>query len=215
MPRLKRFIVGFVVVVGIALVAVGGLWTVDYLRLTRIGEDYPTNATVMTSSIVSEKRPDMQKDDYSVAASQPRKIEIPAVNIEAYIQRVGVTSSNDMATPNNLFFTGWYNGSPVPGSKGVSIINGHAGGRYTNGIFRHLNSLNVGSAFRIQMGDLSWRDFEVTSVSSYSVKDAADALYKDDKSIEKETHLITCDGIFDDVMKTYDKRVIVVAKLVG
>ena len=214
MPRLKRFIVGSVVVIGVALVIVGGLWAVDYFRLTRVGEDYPPNATVAASSVVSEKRPDMQKDDYSVAASQPRKIGIPAINVEAYIQRVGVTPSNDMATPNNLFFAGWYNESPSPGSKGVSIINGHAGGRYTDGIFRHLNSLNVGSPFRIQMGDLSWRNFEVTSIASYSVKDAADVLYRDDRNIEKEVHLITCDGIFDDATKTYDKRVVVVAKRV-
>lgn len=181
--------------------------------MTQIGEAYPSSDTVLTSTVISEKRPDIGSSEFTVPDNQPRKIELPSLRVEAFIQRVGVTSANEMATPDNIFFAGWYIDSAVPGETGVSIINGHAGGRYVNGAFRHLNVLESGDLVRVQMGDLSWREFEVVSVDTYDLEQATAALYDDDKDIDRELRLITCDGVFDDITQTYDKRVIVVAKL--
>lgn len=194
-----------------ALLTIGGLWLYDYLKTTASGDDMPSSETVLTSTVVSEKEPTIT-EEYTVPAGQPRLISIESLNVEAYVQRVGVTPDNEMAAPNNLFFAGWYVNGAVPGEKGVSIINGHAGGRYRDGVFHRLNELRGGETIRVQMGDKTWRVFEVERVDSYSLDEASTALYEADSSIREALHLITCDGVFDDKTQTYDRRVIVVAK---
>lgn len=119
-----------------------------------------------------------------------------------------------MAVPTNIFFAGWYVNGASPGELGVSIINGHAGGRYEQGVFHEIKSLRVDDVINIQAGDLSWKAFSVRSIETYDVQEAAVPLYADDPLISEELHLITCDGVFDDATQTYDKRVIVVAALI-
>lgn len=148
-------------------------------------------------------------DEYKVPAGQPRVISLPSLGVEAYVQRVGIDKDNVMVAPNNIFYAGWYTGSITPGEIGVSIIDGHAGGRYENGIFKHLAKIKKGDTIRIQMGDGTWREFKTISTDIYPAKDSAKALFIDDPTIERELHLITCDGAFDDRTQTYDKRLIV------
>ena len=193
----KKTILVSILIVGVALLTIGVLWIVDYIQTTQTGADYPTDTTLATSQVTSERRPNADTGLYTVPANKPRKIEIASLNVDAYVQRVGITSTGEMAAPNNIFFAGWYVNSPTPGDKGVSILNAHAGGRYEDGIFRRLGSLKISDTFRVQMGDLSWRSFEVVSADSYSLSDAGSALYSDDKT------------------QTYDRRIIVVAKYVN
>lgn len=173
----------------------------------------PGTEIVSTAAAPSEKDPGRVRDEYTVPADQPRAISLPNSSVEAYVQKVGIDQNTTMLAPNNIFFAGWYVGSTAPGEKGVSIIDGHAGGRYENGVFRHLVDVQKGDIVRLQMGDRSWREFVVRSMGAYSVADAATALFADDPTIERELHLITCDGIFDDRTQTYDKRFIVVLSL--
>lgn len=214
MSKNRRIVLSIIAIVGIAAIIVAVLGMYDYYHTTRSGSTTPGQETVTSDGAVSEKLVTVN-DSYTVPAHQPRVITIPSLNVDAYVQRVGVTKNMEMATPNNINFTGWYVNNPAPGDKGVSIINGHAGGRYTDGVFKHLNQLKAGDAIKVQMGDLSWREFSVVSATVYPVADATKALFKDDPSIDKELHLITCDGKFDDKSQTYDARAIVVAKLVS
>jgi len=199
-------------ILGVALLVIGGLGIWDYYTVTNTGTTVPTNETVTETKTVSEKPVVVSDAAFAVSADQPRVIQIPSLGIEGYIQRVGIDRSGAMSTPNNINFAGWYVKNPAPGKSGVSIINGHAGGRYTNGIFKYIGRLKENDIIRIQMGDLSWREFSVTSVKSYPVGESAGPLFADDPMIEKELHLITCDGVFDDTTQSYDLRTIVVAK---
>lgn len=214
--RSVRFIpLLFVGVVGIGLITFAVLGTIDYVKRTQTGITTPSpQQTVKDTPVISEKKPVAITSSYTVPANQPRVITIPGLKQNAYVQRVGIASDGAMATPNNIYFTGWYVNSVAPGDTGVSIINGHAGGRYTQGVFRNLHNLKTDDEISIQMGDLSWRYFAVVSVNTYPVDDAAAALFKDDPSIDKELHLITCDGVFNDRAQSYNERTIVVAKFV-
>lgn len=208
-------IISLAVVVGVGLIAFALLGAIDYFKRTQTGVVAPSaSLTVVDTPDVSEKKPAAITDSYTVDAGQPRVITIPSLHETAYIQRVGIASNGAMATPNNIYFTGWYIKSVAPGDPGVSIINGHAGGRYADGVFRHLRSLKQDDELSIQMGNLSWRKFAVVSAKTYPVGDAAAALYKDDPTIDKELHLITCDGVFNDSAQSYNERTIVVAKYV-
>lgn len=201
--------------IGVCLLVVAALGIWQYLASRTGSAKMPTDQTLtQTTSTPSEVSPGPVKAEYAVPASQPRAIQIPELNLEAYVQRVGIDATNTMVAPDNIYFTGWYVGSVVPGEKGISIINGHAGGRYEQGIFRDITNLTAGESIRVQMGNLNWREFQVVSAKSYATSEANVALFKDDQSIEKELHLITCDGKFNDHTQTYDRRFIVVAKRV-
>jgi len=202
-------------VVGVTLLVIATLGLIDYFRTTQSGIDTPTLETVQSDDVVSEKSVTVTDTGYTVPTDQPRVIEIPSINAKGYVQKVGVLSDGVMAAPNNINFAGWYTSSPTPGSEGVSIINGHAGGRYTDGIFRNINKLTKDDTVRVQMGDMLWRTFKVVSVNSYDVKEAAGPLFTQDPAIGEALHLITCDGVFDDTSQTYDKRVVLVARFVN
>lgn len=200
-------------IVGGLLVTVGIFGAVNYLFLKNEGTAVPEQAIVTDDSATpSEKEPDMTQE-YTVPANQPRLINIPLAGVDAYIQKVGINKAGEMATPTNIYFTGWYVNSVAPGSPGLSIINGHVGGQYSHGIFKNLKNTKPGDAIEIQMGDMSWRKFEIVSVKTYKVDESGDALFKDDPTIINELHLITCEGNYNQSSDTYDERLIVVARL--
>lgn len=196
--------------VGLLCLLLAAIGFADYWRATGQDTSMPSTEIIsVTADEPSEKNPGKVSDEYKVPADQPRVIALPSPGVEAYVQRVGIDQNNVMVAPNNIFFAGWYTGSVAPGEKGVSIINGHAGGRYENGIFRHLVNIKKGDVVRVQMGDSTWREFETVSKDIYSVEVSSKALFVDDPAIEHELHLITCDGVFNDRTQTYDKRLIV------
>lgn len=211
----RHIIIGVSLVVGCLLLTVSALGLYDYFAVKNDGLTIPDTTTVTSDSAVpSENKPTEISSEYTVPAGHPRVIQIPSIAVDAYVQRVGVTPQGAMATPNNIYFTGWYVNSVGPGEKGLSIINGHVGGRYSPGIFKDLKNTKTGEEIRIQMGDLSWREFEITSIDTYSVADSSVPLFDDDPMIDEELHLITCEGNYNADSDTYDQRVIVVAKRV-
>lgn len=201
-------------ILGIALLCIAGIGFLQYWQATTAGDSIPSSETVeAVSEHPSEKKPELNQS-YRVPADHPRLLIIPKLRTTSYIQPVGVDQTGVMATPNNIYFTGWYVKNVAPGEAGVSILNGHVGGRYAPGVFKDLKSLIKGDSITIEMGDQSKRSFRVVSVDSYEVSRAAEPLFKDDPEISNELHLITCDGAYNEVAKTYDQRVIVVAQRV-
>lgn len=212
-PLSKKYIFTILLgIVGVSLLVVAGLGVWDYYSVTQTGVSTPSTEVVTETKTVSEKPVVVSELGYVVPANQPRVVEIPSLNIEGYVERVGIDKSGAMSTPSNINFAGWYVNNSVPGDKGVSIINGHAGGRYTKGIFKSIGSLKENDSIRVQMGDMSWREFSVVSTKTYPVGESAASLFADDPTIDNELHLITCDGVFDDKAQSYDLRTIVVAK---
>ncbi len=213
--RKRRLTLGFGLIFGGILLAVGIVGVMDYVSVKNEGAAVPEPVVVTDDSATpSEKKPDMTQE-YTVPAQYPRAIKIPSIGVETYIQQVGVTKANEMATPTNVHFTGWYVNGVTPGEPGLSIINGHVGGRYSPGVFANLKNTKTGDTIEIQMGDLSWRNFEIVSVATYSIEQSGAALFKDNPEITNELHLITCEGNYNQKSDTYDKRLIVVARLQG
>lgn len=198
---------------GILLVGVGAFGIVDYLQRTAVGKDYPDPDQILTHSTErpSERRPAGASDSYDVPADQPRLIRLPFIEAEGYVQQVGIDQTGAIAVPSNIHFAGWYVHGAKPGEEGLSIIDGHVGGRYNTGIFARIGELVPGVTFQIQMGDLSWHEFRVLEVTEYSTENATDALFTRTETVESELKLITCSGMFDGRNQTYDKRTIVTA----
>ena len=170
--------------------------------------------TVTVSTDTPVETPPACDDSYQMPADQPRKIELPSLGKTGCIQKVGIDQHNNIAVPTNIHVAGWFTGSTKPGEDGVSIIDGHFGGRYTDdAIFRDLNKLKPNELIKIEYGDRTWRTFTVVRTDLYSVDETAHQQFKKLEGIDKQLTLITCGGTYDNKAKTYNKRTVVRAAL--
>lgn len=174
----------------------------------------PTETVTHSMDTPDETPPVDACDAYTAPANEPRKIEVPSIGTSGCVQKVGIDQRNAIAAPTNIHLAGWYVNSALPGEKGVSIIDGHVQGRYGTAIFTNLDRLRSGDQIKVQLGDESWREFEVVSIGTYSVNETNDELFKSANGVDKQLTLVTCAGTYNSQTKTYDKRVIVRAKKV-
>ncbi len=149
---------------------------------------------------------------YNVPADLPRRITLPSIEADGFIQQVGVDQHQAVATPGNVHVAGWYVHSVRPGDSGLSIIDGHVQGKYEEGIFKRLAKLKKGDTFRVQFGDLSEKTFTVRSIQSYAASEASVRLFEPAPDIPRQLTLITCGGRYDAAAKQYDRRILVVAE---
>lgn len=199
--------------VALGLIAYGvyGFWQKH--QATNQPPDKKIDEIVTYSTDKPDETPLKNCDNIKTPASNPKKIIIPSIGVDGCIQRVGVDQNKAIAVPTNVHIAGWYVNSSLPGEKGVSIIDGHVQGRYSDAIFGNIKNLTAGKNIKIIFGDGSQRDFEVVSVDSYSVKEASKQQYVQLQGVERQLTLITCGGRYDSKSDSYDKRVIIRTKL--
>lgn len=96
--------------------------------------------------------------DHRVGA--PRTIEIPDIDVDADIRRVGMADAVTMEVPRDIRTVGWFMHSvPMSGSRGSTVLVGHRDGRADpNGVFRNLEHLDRGD--RLQVWDDRGRRWE-------------------------------------------------------
>ncbi|CAG1020871.1 sortase A [Patescibacteria group bacterium] len=160
--------------------------------------------------IVNEKFE--KEEEFFTDPADPRLLTLPTINTDAYIQKVGVDQNNQIAVPDNIHFAGWYINSVKPGEKGLSIIDGHVDGLFNPGVFRNLKELKQEDIFTIEYGNGSIYTFKVVDKKEISTEDAAKVLFSKNPGIVSQLNLITCVGVFDPSVQSYDKRLIVIAE---
>ena len=172
------------------------------------------DASVVTQSIdVPEESPIYKNTPYNVPADMPKLIDLPTIQTSGYIQSVGLTKDNTIASPSNIHLAGWYIKSAKPGQAGLSIIDGHVQGIYTDGLFKALNKLLKNDSFYVEYGDGTRHYFQVISVAEYSIEEAGQRMQEKLAGVTKQLNLITCSGQYDKTLKQFQKRLLVVAKL--
>ena len=206
----RKIIAVLVAVVGLTAVLFGSsLWP---LVQPQPAEQKTPVVTHSTDQPSEEKPGSTYK--WQGSAIDPKKIIIPSIGVEAYLQNVGVDQSREVAVPSNIHMGGWFVDSVRPGEKGLSIIDGHLNGVREDGIFINLDKVKPGDTYTIEFGDGSRKQFKVTSTKTVPLKDAASVLFSQDPSITNQLTLITCGGTWDGQKRIYDKRVIVTSALV-
>lgn len=144
----------------------------------------------------------------------PWKIRIPALKIDTYVERVGVTREGLMDVPKNIWNTAWFGeGGYRPGDRGNAVIAGHLDAPGTKAIFWDLDKLKPGD--QIFLNDAAGRElvFEVQKREVYPV-DNAPLIDIFGPSSEARLNLITCNGTFDRTIRNYNKRLVVFSRLV-
>lgn len=208
---ISKIVSAIFVTIALGLVVYGGLQLLHRRKATT-GVAPPPNAQVVVTEDVaepSETKP--QESAYTVPADQPRSISLPTINASGLIQKVGVTKENAVSTPNNINFAGWFTDSVKPGDAGLSIIDGHVSGKFSDGIFKKLSNLKPNDTFTVEYGDKSTRSFSVVEVKTMPEEESAAVLFAKKTDIGKQLNLITCGGVFNKTTQKYEDRTVVIA----
>ncbi|MBQ9020360.1 class F sortase [Candidatus Saccharibacteria bacterium] len=169
-----------------------------------------TNNVITTTEVDETDVTDNEKMEYTVAADMPRYLSIEKLGVtNARVLPIGVTSTNELDTPNNIFDVGWYINSAAPGTGGVSVIDGHNGGPTKVGVFKRLPSLVKGDKIVIEMGNGTKYEYEVYDNVSVPLDEADGQMYKMEQTPiagRESISLITCTGEWSQVQQTYLSR---------
>lgn len=208
----------FVIFALIAIVGASGWYG---FRWYTTGEEPPLVPVASADPRVSED--DVSQDDvenYKVSGKQPRYISIPKLNVaKTRIQKIGITSNNELDMPQNIHDTGWYERSMKPGSGyGAVLIYGHGAGVNTNGAFAQLKTLEEGDHITVERGDGKDFTYRVVENKSMSLEEVLKSgMKKMMQSAEYGTEglsLITTDGKWIPRYQQFDHRIMLRAVLV-
>ncbi len=101
----------------------------------------------------------------------PTRLIIPAIDINADIEQVGLLSNGDLATPrqNPWENVGWYKTGPQPGERGSAVIDGHLDrpGGYP-AVFWRLRDLHIGDTVLVMNSDGKTLHFSVTRIEYFT-----------------------------------------------
>lgn len=171
-------------------------------------DDPPANRTE-----ASDKKASATKAP-PVSPTEPSRLLIPGLHIDAAVQKTGITSKGDIGTPTNFIDAAWYMYGVAPGQPGTAIIDGHVdNGLALAGVFKHLSDIAEGDDVYVVTNGGSQLHFKVVSIAHYDYQDVpAGAIFRDtDRAL---LEIITCGGVWVPKDKTYNERLVVTAALV-
>lgn len=145
--------------------------------------------------------------------TEPTRLEIPAINVDAEFEYVGLDAKRNMDVPKAAENVGWYNLGPKPGEVGSAVIAGHLDDPNGNpAVFWDLANLKIGDEIKITDKNDVVLSFIVKDVKSYETdKFPLNEVFADTSG--KKLNLITCEGTFDKVAKSYSRRTVVYSEL--
>ncbi len=203
----------FILVVGLGLIAFSAWRFWDwYSHAYGTASPPAIDKTIIHSTDRPDERPVPRDAAYNVAPDQPKKIIIPSIATEGFIQPVGKDQFGNVGVPTNIHFAGWYVDNVKPGDRGLSIIDGHVSSLYGAALFAKLKNLRDNDEIQVQFGDNSIRRFHVVDKRELSEPQTAKFLLTKREDIDQQLNLVTCGGRFDKKSDKYLNRVVVVTK---
>lgn len=162
--------------------------------------------TVVSKSLVPQHK--VVSETYS---GLPVRLVIPAINVNAAIEHVGVDSRGNMEVPSNVVDVGWFKLGSRPGVKGSAVISGHFNGENgEEGVFNKLDRLKKGHKLHIKDDKGAMITFIVQKSRVYNPGYAEEVFSTNDNTY---LNLITCDGVWDKDKKSYSKRLVIFASI--
>ena len=153
---------------------------------------------------------------YSVPPNNPKYITIPAINISnTEVLNLGIMKDGIIATPDNIYETGWYNRSSLPGQQGAMFIYGHVSSWTADGIFYNLKKLVVGDSITIITGNNKSYIYKVVASKVYPYNNVPmnQVLSPHNPKIPA-LNLMTCTGQVIKGTSEFNQRLVVYANLI-
>lgn len=144
----------------------------------------------------------------------PERIRIPSIGVSAAVEAVGKKADGAMATPKRFSDVAWYSLGSRPGALGNAVFAGHVNNAISlAGVFAELHTLGVGSSIIIEGTHGERLQYKVVRTETFPADTApAEEIFK--TTGPSQIVLITCDGEWDSLAHSYDKRLVLFAKLV-
>lgn len=145
--------------------------------------------------------------------SQPARLLIPALRIDAKVQYAGVNAKGEMGAPNNFRDVAWYKYGTAPGQVGSAVIAGHVdNGLALPGVFSRLKELKVGDEVTVVTKGGSHLRFTVIGRGTYPYA-AAPVERIFEKGGAAYLNLVTCAGSWVRGAQTYSERTVIYTEL--
>ena len=139
------------------------------------------------------------------------RLIIPSINVYAAVEYVGVTTGGEMDVPKNTANVGLFKHGSRPGEKGSAVIAGHVDDEFGEGaVFANLDKLKKGDKLFIEGDGETTTAFVVQGSRVYDPGQADEVFSRNDGYY---INLITCDGVWDETIESYSKRLVVFANL--
>ena len=147
-------------------------------------------------------------------ASEPVRLRIPAIGVDAPVQPLIVDQNGVLPPPDTNEGTGWWRDGPEPGERGPAVIAGHLDSYRGPGVFLRLTGLTSGDRIIVDRLDGTTAVFTTQRIERHD-KNAfpTDAVYGD--TPDAQLRLITCGGEFDYQDRRYLDNIIVYAIRTG
>lgn len=149
------------------------------------------------------------------APGLPERLIIPAIEVNASVQDVGLfwNGDGDMSIPTNFTDVAWYDNGPRPGMAGNAVIDGHLDGRNVKeAVFYNLDKLVPGDLVEIQDSTGKILKFQVVKTEALAYNATTTDIFYGDHSAAR-LNLITCAGDWINGKNMYNERTVVFTEL--
>lgn len=168
------------------------------------------DTTTNTPAPSTDKPTQAAVASYVVPANQPKYLVIGKLGVKARVKSLGVDKTGQLQTPSNVFDTGWYNGSSLPGQPGAMLIDGHVSSWTTNGVFYGLKTLKPGDTMQVIRGDGQTYTYKVIKTQVYDADNVdMQAAMSPVVAGKPGLNLITCTGKVKPGTSEFTQRLIV------
>jgi len=207
-----------VIAIGLIGLGIAGLVLGGFMLVRNKPSAVARVKSVNVEPAPSSKKPSQSSvESYTVPPTNPRYINIPAINItNTPIIKLGLLKSGAIAAPANIFEAGWYKDSSLPGQKGAMFIYGHVSSWTAKGLFYSLHRLKAGDTVKIVRGDNTTYTYKVISSKTYPYDkvNMNEVLSPIDTS-RPGLNLMTCTGQVIKGTSEFNQRLVIFTSLVS
>lgn len=143
---------------------------------------------------------------------EPVRLRIPAIDVDADVDDMGLNDDGSIEVPEEFADTGWWSYSPRPGRVGASAILGHVDSRTGPAVFFRLHELEPGDEIHVDGEDGESVTFVVRQLEQYPKEE-----FPSEKVLSATStptlRLITCGGAFDSNAGSYLDNLVAYAEL--
>jgi sortase (surface protein transpeptidase) len=174
-------------------------------------------ATVIPSTVGTAAPTPMAKPTAAaLTASTPVRIEIPVLNLDSPIIKLGLNTDGSFQVPPlaNHNLTSWYDHGVTPGQKGTSVILGHVDSFQGTSVFFFIKNLKPGQEVKVVRADGSTALFMVDGVQKVVKATFSPSIITGNTKFPS-LRLITCGGPFDSTTRQYLDNIVVYTHLIS
>ncbi|MCM0674379.1 class F sortase [Micromonospora phytophila] len=180
------------------------------------GEARSARGPLENGSKPAATRPSSPPTLAGMPRSQPTRIRIPRIGVDAPTTPLGLDRNQQIAVPpfNQPDTAGWYKLGPSPGETGTAVVVGHVDSRATGrAVFFRLGALKPKDTIEVLRKDGKKARFIVDGVARYpKTKLPLKQVYG--HTGKAQLRVITCGGSYDKAAKSYRDNIVVFATLV-